>query len=381
MKRLFHVLLLFLLTLSVTGCWGHTNISEYNIIYGIGFDLIDDNNYILTTEGISPLQQEENNTTEKPLYYSSIGKSIFDAARNMTKQFSKRTYYQACNTIVLGEKLSKNGLTPVFDFFTRDSKRRSTAYPVIFEDNVQDLFKENDSLPQSLSKELIDIIKLYTFTGYAVNNNLSKTISISKKISGTVLLNKFKFNTLTSNDDANKPILDGTGVVYNNKLIGYFTPQETMVANIISTQIKKAIIVIPIDTKKNQNITLELSDFNTKFKPLIENDNYEVTVDISANSKIVEYSGEESLPTYNYNQLEKLTNEHLKKLIVETFSKCKKELKVDALGLGNSFIKKYKYLSKLKPEEWNDIFSKNFSLKLNVKTNITNIGNTLDKSD
>lgn len=283
----------------------------------------------------------------------------------------------------MGKNLCENNLTPVIDFFTRDPKRRATNYPVIFDGYVPEFFLKNGESSEPLSARLISIIKLYKYTGYAVNMNLAQTVSRSKNIAGTVLLNKFKLTPSNKIENVYEPILDGTGVFYKNKLMGYFSTQETMVANIISKQIKNAVLVINKDKDNSlyPNITVELSSFKIKFIPIIENDKYTMNVDIKTKGAIVEYCENQSLKDYDYKELENLVSKSLTDLITNTYLKSQKEFKVDALGFGKYFSQKHKVVSKMKPEEWTDIFCNKFNLKLNVKINIITTGSTIEKSD
>lgn len=333
-------------------------------------------------EGSAPTQQKSDAKDTVNINYSkAIGDSIFDAARNLTKNSSgKRSYYQTCKTIVLGRKICETSITPIIDFITRDPKRRSTIYPIVFDDDISDFFLKGDKLYEPLSSEIVDIIQLYKYTGYAVDINLAEAISKSRNISGTVLLNKFKF---TSNDTGNLgPVLDGTGVFYDNKLVGYFDLQDTMVANIISQKIKQTLIVLSedINGEPYNNMTIELSKFKTKFDPMIKDNKYLMNIDISADATIIEYSQDKSLIDYDYKKLEKLISEQMKSLINKTFFKCKTQFKVDALGLGNKFQRKYKNISKIGSEEWNNIFYNNMDLNINIKINIVSTGATLEKS-
>lgn len=384
MKKILYILIL-IVSITLCGCWGHIDMNDLNILYGVGVDLNRDNEYVFVTESISPIGNKDETQKTSPLnFYTSKGESIFEAARNLTKTASgKRTFYQTCQVIGVGENLCETSLTPIIDFFTRDSKRRSTSYLVIVDGNAPDFFIKNSNSSQPLSTQLVDIIKLYKYTGYAVNMNLAQTITKSKSVDGTVLLNKFKLNPSEKGQNKVEPVLDGSGVFYKNKLIGFLNSQETMAANIVSKQIKQTTLVVNKDNNETPyyNTTVEFSNLKIKFNPIVENDKYVMNMDIYAKASIVEYTEKESFKNYNYNELENLISESLKKLIYSTYVKSKNELKVDALGFGKYFSQKNKSISNMTTEGWNNVFCNKFSLNLNVKTNIINTGCTLEKSD
>lgn len=380
MKKLLNFMII-IMSITLCGCWGHVDLNELNILYGLSVDFNKDNKYVFITEGISPIgSKEEHGGKSKVNYYTSTGESIFGAARNLTNTAAgKRNFYQSCQAIIIGQSLCEDNITPVIDFFTRDAKRRLTIYPLVFEGNILDLPQKMQVNEEPLSTKLVNIINLHKYTGYSVHKNLAETVTYSKGVPGTVLLNKFKIDT----NNNNEPVIDGTGVFYKNKLVGNFDSEETMVANIISKDINRAVVVVNKDNNLPyyNNITVEISKFKTKFLPVVEDDKYVMKVDIKMVGKIVEYSEGDSLLEYNFKELENIVSKYLTDLINKTYLKSKIEFKVDALGFGEYFSKKYKYISKMKPEEWNYIFNNNFELKLNLKTNIVNTGSTVEKSD
>lgn len=380
MKKLLSFIII-IITITLCGCWGQIDLNELNILYGLSIDYNEDKKYVFITEGISPIgSKEEHGGKSKVNYYTSTGESIFGAARKLTNTAAgKRSFYQSCQAIIIGQSLCKDSITPVIDFFTRDAKRRLTVYPLVFEGNILDLPQKMQVNEEPLSTKLVNIISLYKYTGYSVHKNLAETVTASKGVAGTVLLNKFKIDI----NNRNEPIIDGTGVFYQNKLIGTFDSEETMIANIISKDISKSVIVVNKDNTlpSFNKVTVEISKFKTKFYPIIEDGKYMMTMDIKMVGKIVEYSEEDSLLEYNFKELETIVSNYLTDLINKTYLKSKREFKVDALGFGEYFSKKYKNISKMKPEEWNDIFDNNFELKLNLKTNIVNTGSTVEKSN
>lgn len=380
MKKLLSFIII-IISITLCGCWGHLDLNELNILYGLSIDFNENKKYVFITEGISPIgSKEESGGKSKVNYYTSTGESIFGAARNLTNTAAgKRSFYQSCQAIIIGQSLCEDSITPVIDFFTRDAKRRLTVYPLVFEGNILDLPQKMQVNEEPLSTKLVNIINLYEYTGYSVHKNLAETVTSSKGVAGTVLLNKFKIDT----NNMNEPIIDGTGVFYKNKLIGTFDSEETMIANIVSKDISKSVIVVNKDNTlpSFNKVTVEISKFKTKFSPIIEDGKYMMKMDIKMVGKIVEYSEDDSLIEYNYKELENIVSKYLSELINKTYLKSKREFKADALGFGEHFSKKYKNISKMRPEEWNEIFTNNFELKLNLKTNIVNTGSTVEKSN
>lgn len=385
MKKIFNWILLIIITITFCGCWGYTDIKKLNISNGMGIDLNEENDFFITYEIINPRRSRDSNLSgESRSYYSSEGKSIFEAARRLTRYASgKRIYYQTCEVVVLGEKLCKTNITPMIDFFTRDPKRRATLYPVVIEGDMKKLFSNDVKVTETMSSALVNTIKLYEYTGYAVNKNLSKTNIDSQSITGTALINKFKLIPKKNMESDSEPVLDGVGVFYKNKLVGDLSLEETLVANILTRKVKNTIIVIKKDDEKEsgRNITVEFSKFKTKLKPIIDNDKYIMEINIDVNGAIVQYTEKESLSNYNYEELKEFSSQYIVKLIDETYSKCKKDIKADPLNFGNVFSNKYKTISEISCDEWTNIFCNKLSIKTNVKVNFTTTGTTLEKSD
>lgn len=385
MKKIIKWLVLIIISITFCGCWGYNDIKNLNILNGMGIDLNEENDFFVIYEIINTNKSKDSHYSEEDRsYYSSVGKSIFEAGRKLTTFASgKRLYYQTCEVAILGQKLCETGITPMIDFFTRDPKRRTTIYPIVVEGNMENFFSNDVKVTETMSSALVNIIKLYEYTGYAVNKNLSKTNIDSQSITGTALINKFKLYPKKNMESAYEPVLNGVGVFYKNKLVGSLNLEETMVSNILTKKVKNSIMVINNKESKEsgRNISIEFSKFKTKLTPIIDNDNYVMNISIDVNGAIVQYSEKEMLATYNYDELKKLSSQYLVNLINETFVKCKNDIKADALNFGNVFSNKYKDISEMNSDDWTNIFCNKLTIKTNVKVNFTTTGTTLEKSD
>jgi spore germination protein KC len=130
-KRIIIARVAFLLIfpLLLTGCWNNRDLTEINIVAGLGLDRTEDGKVLLTVQVVEPAAIQSTSSGKgkgggaqpKPVFIESYeGETVFEAVRGMLSIVDKRLFLSTAQVLVLGERLSRDGIEEVLDFFQRD---------------------------------------------------------------------------------------------------------------------------------------------------------------------------------------------------------------------------------------------------------------------
>lgn len=387
MKKIWIALLIIFVFL--TGCWDQRELEMLSIIIGCAFDKIDSGLFEVTIQMPHNLsQKEEGNGMEGWIVSSGKGKTMIDAARNISLNLGKRNYWPHTEVVIIGEVLAKEDMTKVVDFFTRDSQRRRLAKFVVTDQEGKKLLSSVPNSKDITAMEIRDIITNFLQTGYCVESTLLNYLKETQTVSGVTLLNKFiaKTSDLSDNNSLtqsknypiNGVILNGTGVFYQNRLIGYLDLLETRSTNFLKNNVRGGIINLNIEKgDSDDEISLEITKTKTKITPIIDGERYSMKVNLLIEGNIIEYSAKEGLLHISLETLSQKMSKDLEKDLVKIFKKAKEELKVDLFQFGVLFQKVDHSILRLTQEDWNEIFINYVELDLNVEVSIVNSGVTL----
>jgi hypothetical protein len=117
------------MNLILTGCWNNKDLSEINMVTAIGIDRTEDGKVVLTVQVVEPAAIQSSGSRKgggggaqlKPIFVQSYeGETVFDALRSMLSVVDKKMFLSTAQVLILGERLSRNGINEALDFFQRD---------------------------------------------------------------------------------------------------------------------------------------------------------------------------------------------------------------------------------------------------------------------
>lgn len=369
-------------SLFIAGCWDSKELDEVVIVLGAAIDKKNDQ-FEITIQApktLSPVSQEKQ--ANEYLVETAQGPTLFEGARNLTKSLARRNYWPHTQVVIISEEVAKEGIKHVIDFFTRDSQRRPSVYFAVTPEKGKSLLTLPSITETTSAIAMKDLIRQSSSSGYGIDIKLYRFIKDCNSIAKVSLLNKFQLAERlgeTPEDEKKMAInLNGTGVFYNYKLIGYFNGYETRGAKWLKDDIKTAIISVNTQNTQQEDISLEITSSKTKLTPLITDQGYLMKVNLVVKGNIVEYTGEKKLLNTSLEELNKKFSNKIKGDIEHVFNKAKTDLRVDPFGFADKFADKYPYLLKVSAQEWNNIFADHVELDLQVEVKIKSSGVRLE---
>ncbi len=410
MKKINQLFILSTIILTtLTGCYDYREMNTLAIVSATEINKIGDE-YQVSVQAINPQAPDKTAIPQAPfIIYTGTGKTIQEAYRSITLSASRFMYSNHLDLLIINEKIAKENISDLIDYYIRNPGIRTEFYVLISkDDNILSVTTPIDEISSASIKESIENDYKYygvssrtTFIEF-VNMNLNPNLeivlptielvkdtptedkNINEEKNNNEDINNNKSNqeendsNSTSNKNTekteikNKYLLGGYAIFKNNKLVGYLNNKESINYNIITNNIKNTIITY--ECSKNKYLAIEITDSSSSIKTK----NNKVSIDINLKGNINE----------SHCDIDITKNKNIKKISHDIEEKLNKEITNDILNVRNNYhtdiynfkniIYKHDYLYYQKIKNNYDEAYQN--LDISVKTNILLVekGNILE---
>jgi len=354
------IILLLIFPLLLTGCWSHRDLAEINIVAGMGLDGTDDGKILLTVQVVEPTAIQTTSSgsgkgggsQQKSVFVVSYeGETVFEAIRGILSIVDKKLFLSTIQVLILGERLSQEGIEEILDFFQRDNEI----------DYSMDVIVAKGVSPKEILEMECD---LNPIPAVYVRETVANTVS-----RGTVkrtmfidlikdLGNKGKQPTLglVSKIGEKEVKTEGTAVFKDGKLVGWLDRYETRGYLLAVSKVESAIVNV---TKDEAKIAMEIIRSRGGVKVKFENGEPTLlSVKVDAEANVGEYEGKGRLDSAEkVNTLEEILEKEIEREIMIALEKAQKEYSSDIFGFGTYVRKYHPQYWKNAEKDWNDIFS------------------------
>lgn len=378
MKKIF----LILIVLFLSGC-NYKELDKIAITVGCGLEKVDDG-YKITVQIADTQKQGDSNSSTSPVRfknYAYTDRTIHEAARGILTKLPKKAYTKHMQILVIDEKIARDGIEDIIDFWFREVELRNDFY----------VFVSKDSTPIEVLGVLTQI---YPINSVGIRNLIENNF---KYLGGTVLTT---FDDLTSSyisktkeiilptimvlgKDGNKKdnlessipesliSLNETAYFRDNKLVGYLDKKQTIYYNLVKNALKTSIISYECD--KDKFVTFEIIENKTDID--IVKNKPEVNIKVQAKGNLTSIMCEYDISKNDgIKMIEKEGSLEIKKQIDSLF-KLSKDNKTDIFSIKDIYYKhNNKYYKNI--SNYNDFFD-NLKFNVDVKLNIFEKGNSL----
>lgn len=149
------IILIIICLLFLTGCYDYQELSDMNIVNGIGIDFKDEE-YIVSLETVKSSKGESSNKITTNVI-SGKDKILANAINQAINNSGKKAYFKHVDLVIISEELAKNGIGDVVDYMLRDVTVSSSFFTVIADDPEEILTTEIDD--NSISNLIVDTIR------------------------------------------------------------------------------------------------------------------------------------------------------------------------------------------------------------------------------
>ncbi|MFF3022001.1 Ger(x)C family spore germination protein [Gottfriedia sp. NPDC057948] len=385
MKRKCMILIL-ITSLLLVSCSNYKELNSVSIVVAMGVDYLPkDNQYNMVLQIINPsaIASVTGSIGTPVISLEQKGRTISEAARNITKSVSRSNIYSHVALVVIGENLAKNkSLNFIFDVFERDSKIRVNIPVVIARnDSVFHVMNNLPALDKIPAKSMVGKIKnTSSLLGENQEIQMRQVISALSSsgrepvVNGAILVNETdKSETLDNFSDVKSSYnkIEGLGVIKKGKLVGWLDGPSAKSVQIVDNAIKETNI--QIKCSKTEFDSMEITRLKTDTKIKMKGKTPIIHIKVKAIAII-----DEVLCNDNFDQAktlkkyELLSEKEIKKSLDEGIKKAQ-GYGADIFGFGDKLHLSDPKVFKKYEKNWNDQFQK-AKVKIDVDVQINNVG-------
>ncbi|MEH6908460.1 Ger(x)C family spore germination protein [Neobacillus drentensis] len=382
MKKLVKVILVIGLSVPIlTACWNQKELTDLAFVMALGIDRGEDDLYHVSFQLVNPgnvsAGQSGGGQGLPIAVYKSTGRTMTEAARNATKEVSRRLYYAHTNVVVVSEEVARDRtqLLNLLDAFARDPEFRTTTEILIARDSSAEEIVTTLTILDKLP--VTKITKEIKTTEAMKGENFS--ISIDDLIDGIVgsgkepILNGYRL--IGKQEEARKASnltrttteaflgADGLAVIKDGALIDWIESKKARGVLWVLDKVKSTDITLKWKGKKNALSIVPIRS-KTKVSTIFNQGKPVINIKVENEGWISEANTAINLmDPKTIEKIEKLTEKAVKKE-VQTSIKEAKRLKCDIFGFGDVVHKANPVIWKNLEKDWNNYFA---DLEVNVK--------------
>lgn len=371
------VMMLIAVLLCLSGCVTIREINQLNFVLACAVDYDPQTEeYIITNQVQVTKPRGEIQEGPSWLLYQARGRTFFEAARNLSKQSSRRMNYTHCHVYIVGEEMAKKGIKGLVDFLQTDAETRvSQSVLLVAQGRASDLLAVNEgkeSAPALAISQISEQIQrgsalaprttvrdfirsLYAKPSYSVMQLIGRT---APDINAPQATDKF--------------YIAGAGVFKDDKLIGYLTPQEARGYLWIMGELESAVLVGTTPDGKSK-FSFEVNDVNSKVKPDIRQDELTVNISVNTITNISQFEEHYSIDTpETILEFQKVEAEVIEREIKAAIAKAQ-QLKADIFDIGDKLHKYHPEIWRQFESDWPATFA-DLKFVVQVKSKIIGTG-------
>lgn len=381
MRKITLILMIIIFIFSLSGCKGTKNeLNNLAVVVGIGFDLTEDNKYLLTVQ-IASSQSSPSSSTDGQnagnqqnasdvLVYSMKANTPHDAFSKLSTKLGKTLFFSHGKYTVIGNNLANNGLSLLLDSLLRHTEARESNILLVTRGTALDVLKTvtlEDKIPANAVERIMKLQRNYGYMPVISRLDFANELynSTSAPILGVINLQK--------GPTGNNFQLAGTAVFNKDKLTGFMDMYQTRGMQWIRGKVKTGTILVQL--ADNNIVNFEIITAKSKVKPIIKDGILTMRVDIKEEGNIREMT-EHLDPMKDYkimDKLDKLQSEAIEKEARLAVYTAQKQFKLDIFDF-SGIIKRENpdYWSKIE-KNWNNVFP-NIKVEINVDSNVIRPG-------
>ena len=283
--------ILLIMSLIPSGCYDKLEVNQTIVVIAHGWDLEGQNKLLSAQLALTPPREGQLDTGPSFQVVSSAAASFAEAGRRLSLSLPRLPLWSMADTIVIGEELARKDSYLFIDTATRNPRIRY---------NVS-LFLSRGASPE-------DIFNIEVPPENYSGTALEKLIENQSGQAGIYIPVDMKNFLYRSSAPGIEPIipqiiiegqgaekkvtLQGTAVFKGRKMVGSLDERETRGLALLNTgAIKRTIfnIRIPFGNREDE-IALELTDYQTRVKPVIKEESIIMEIVIDAEGNLIEHN-------------------------------------------------------------------------------------------
>ncbi|HHU48296.1 MAG TPA: Ger(x)C family spore germination protein, partial [Clostridiales bacterium] len=357
------VLTLLILSFFLSGCWDHIDIEQRGYVLGVAIDayppvpMKDEE----AAPGETPPEEEVKlelmeTHTGQPLYamtiqlpilrndsqpsdassagsgggslsweITQVGNSFICMSRQMLSRSSLALYYEHLQAIIISDRVARQGISNVLNFFTRDPEMRRRVRVYISQGEAKAVLDVKPRVEEYSSIYLAEMPTNATKSSRIVHHtDLGQVIQL--------IHNNLSFVLPIARPTKDEIKISGAAAFKGDKMVGWVSELETEAIKLLRNLYEGGIVTVQSPEQKGAIEVLDVTKTKTKITPVIRNDEIAMYIKIDVKGNYAEYVNKPALEDITIDFLDKLEQEFEKEIArncTATINKFQEEYKAD----------------------------------------------------
>lgn len=268
MSSLRRILVIFLVAIALvvmSSSFTSNDILDRSIIIGLGLDLSQDNQLVVTAEVVSPGNgSEQVGTFSKTITVQ--GQTVAHAIGQITQKMGKEASLGQCALLMLGESLyTQVDFSQIVDFFIHSYNFKESSVICCAKGEAKQILNYGEGMSQSVSLAIVSMLQQQAKSTALPTNSLLQYARSQKELLFTGFINHVQF-VPSQNTDAQNPdkiqgyfAYDQLVVFRNNNFVGYMTHEQLRGLSLLTKSVTGDVFIVQADGEKVTFITGEKS--------------------------------------------------------------------------------------------------------------------------
>lgn len=280
MKRGLSAFLCLLLLITASGCWNRREVESLAIVLGAAIDWIEEDQiYEVTVQIAKPAAMTPGEGGggggggQGPAYnvVSGRGHTLFDAVRNMAMVATRRLWWGHMQVILFGESAARRGMAEVLDWLGRDGETRLIYWALVTRGNAGTLLKAEATAEKVPVLGLRDTVKAIRATSLAEYVRLVELLkSMQSPSAATIGLAMLDRSVGPGADGKPQFRVEGSGVIKENRLVGYLTGEETRGVLWVRSRVRSAVLAVACPGEADRWVGVEVIRSSSQVVPNLD---------------------------------------------------------------------------------------------------------------
>ncbi len=373
LKRVLLAFISLVFLYSIMGCWNYSEVDDMSIIAGVAIDKDDSSGKLKVTVEIVDTKEGMKSSQSGFKMATLSGDTMFGIVRDMISITGKRLFWSHSKAIILSEKVAREGVIKVIDWYNRDTETRSDVYIFV-----------------SKEKTAQEVISLNSLTETIMSYGLAQQMRTERNVSTAPVVEIWDFvdKLETSGEYALAPLvyiheqngeknprISGTAVFSMDKMVGTLNGEETKYMLFAKNELKGGVLVIN-DESGVPSLSLEILSNTTKIKPVWVKGKLQIKINTITHTGLDEVMNPEEFTDLDSKKtIEKRAGKELQKSILSVIHKVQQEYHADIFGFGDLIHERMPQTWKRLEKNWDKEFA-NIDVVVNSKVIIESSAKT-----
>lgn len=362
MKRILCLLSVVSLVF-LSGCWDRVEINDLAIVTAAAIDLTDDNQIEVALQIFIPKSSSSGGGQggggssgggPVTLLHSHKGRNFADAVSKIQSQIPRRIFWGQCKVFIFGERLAKKGIQRKVDVLIRHPQIRERSYLFVTEENPKLELESQPPLERYSAESIRELSAL------RIGMNVTP-LDLDEMLTGEAkggALPIIKGQSLEGKQDKSImfPNITGTAIFKGDKMIGKLSGKKTRGLLWLRNEMESYSVTVKL---KGVSGDISLNPVSEKIKmvPKIENGKWKMYVKINTEGAVIENGTNLLLSNpQTIRMVESAFQETVKRRIHLALDDIQHKMKVDIIGVGKEFHRKYPKQWKKVENRWEQVY-------------------------